>query len=73
MRSLLMWCIGTDIFAALLSIAVLYLYPAARGFTITSGTTTHFVQAGPLLAALLMICVSILVAVYLAFRVYSAV
>lgn len=73
MRSQVIWCIATDIFAALLSIALLYLYPAARGFTFTFRTTTHFVQAAPLLAALLMICVSILVAVYLAFRIYSAV
>jgi hypothetical protein len=72
MRSHLIWCIVVNILAALLSIGVLYLYPAGRGFTFTSGTTTHFVQGGPLLAALLMICVSMVIAVYLTFRVFAA-
>jgi hypothetical protein len=72
MRSQLIWCIGLNIFAALLSIGVLYLYPAGGGFTFTSGTATHFVQGGPLIAALLMICVSIAIAVYLTLRVYAA-
>jgi hypothetical protein len=67
MRSQLIWCIVVNILAALLSIGVLYLYPAGRGFTFTSGTTTRFVQGGPLIAALLMICVSIVIAVYLTF------
>ena len=73
MRSHLIWCIVANILAALLSIGVLYLDPAGRGFTLISGTTTHFVQGGPLLAALLMICVSIVIAVYLTFRVFAAV
>ena len=72
MRSQLIWCIGVNILAALLSIGVMYLYPAGSGFTFTSGTTTHFVQGGPLIAALLMICVSIVIVVYLTFRVYAA-
>jgi hypothetical protein len=73
MRSQVIWCIGVNILTALLSIGVLYFFPVARGFTFTSGTTTHFVQAGPLIAALLTVCVSIVIAVYLAFRVYAAV
>jgi hypothetical protein len=73
MRSHLIWCIGVNILATLFSIGVLYLYPAGRGFTFTSETTTHFVQGGPLIAALLMIGVSIAIAAYLAFRVYAAV
>ena len=72
MRSQLIWCIAVNIFAALFSIGVLYLYPVGRGFTFTHGKTTHFVQGGPLLSALLMIFVSLGVAVYLAFRVYAA-
>lgn len=73
MRSHLIGCTVVNILAALLSIGVLYLYPAGSGFTFTSGTTTHFVQGRPLLAALLMICVSLVIAVYLTFRVYAAV
>jgi len=73
MRSQLIWCIGVNILATLLSIGVLYLYPAGSGFTFTSGTTTHFVQGGPLIAALLMIGISIVIAAYLAFGVYSTV
>jgi hypothetical protein len=73
MRSHLMWCIVVNILATLLSLCVLYLYPAGSGFTFTSGMTTHFVQGGPLIAALLIICVSIVMAVYLTFRVYAAV
>jgi hypothetical protein len=72
MRSQLLWCLMANILATLLSVSVLYLYPAGRGFTFTSGATTHFVQGGPLIAALLMICVSIVIAVYLTFRVYAA-
>ncbi len=72
MRSQLIGCIGLNMLAALLSIAVLYFYPAASGFTFTSGMTTHFVQGGPFIAALLIICVSIAIAVYLTFRVYAA-
>jgi hypothetical protein len=72
MRSQVMGCIGINILAALLSIGVLYLYPAGSGFTFTSGTTTQFVQGGPLIAALLMICASCGIAVYLTFRVYAA-
>jgi hypothetical protein len=71
-RSSLVWCIGINIVATLLSIGVLYLYPAGSGFTFTSGTTTHFVEGGSLIAALLMICVTIVIAVYLTFRVYAA-
>jgi hypothetical protein len=52
---------------------VLYLYPVGGGFTFTSGTTTHFVQGGTLIAALLMIAVSVVIAVFLTFRVYAAV
>jgi hypothetical protein len=48
MRSQLLWCLMANILATLLSVGVLYLYPAGRGFTFTSGTTTHFVQGGPL-------------------------
>jgi hypothetical protein len=40
MRSHSIGCIVVDILAALLSIGVLYLYPAERRFTFTSGTTT---------------------------------
>ncbi len=72
MRSQLIGCIGVNIVAALLSIAVLYFYPARSGFTFTSGMTTHFVQGGPFIAALLTICVSMVIAVYLAFRIYAA-
>jgi hypothetical protein len=71
MRSQLIWCIAVNISAALLSIALLYLYPVGRGFTFTHGMTTHYVQGGPLLSALLMICVSVVIAVYLSFRVYA--
>jgi hypothetical protein len=73
MRSHLIWCIAINIIATLLSIGVLCLYPAGSGFTFTSGTTTHFVQGGPLIAALLMIGVGVVIAVYLTFRVYAAV
>jgi hypothetical protein len=72
MRSQLIWCIVVNILGALLSIGVLYLYPKDSGFTFTSGATTHFVQGGTLLAALLMICVSIVISAYLAFRLYAA-
>lgn len=44
MRSHLIWCIVVNILAVLLSIGMLYLYPAGSGFTFTSGTTTHFVS-----------------------------
>jgi hypothetical protein len=73
MRSQIIWCIGVNILAALLAVSVLYLYPAGSGFTFTSGTTTHFVQGGTLIAALLTICVSVAIAGYLTFRVYAAV
>ena len=73
MRSYLIWCIGANIAATLLALGVLYKYPVERGFTFTHGMTTHFVQGGPLLAALLMICVSLGIAVYLTFRVYTVV
>jgi hypothetical protein len=69
MRSQLIWCIAVDILAALLSIGVLYLYPAGRGFTVGYGTA-HYVQGGTFIAALLMICVSTVIAVYLAFRLF---
>jgi hypothetical protein len=62
-----------NIIATLLSIGVLYLYPEGSGVTFTSGTTTHFVQGGPLIAALLMIGVGVVIVVYLTFRVYEAV
>ena len=58
MRSQLIWCIAVNILAALLSIGVLYLYPGGRGFTLGYGMTTHYVQGGTFIAALLMICVS---------------
>jgi hypothetical protein len=70
MRSQLIWCIAVDILAALLSIGVLYLYPAGRGFTVGYGTA-HYMQGGTFIAALLMICVSTVVAVYLASRLYA--
>jgi hypothetical protein len=73
MRSQLLWCIGVNILTTLLSIGVLYLYPVGGGFTFTSGTTTHFVQGGTLIAALLLIAVSVVIAVFLTFRVYAAV
>lgn len=73
MRSHLIWCIVVNILTTLLSIGVLYLYPPGRGFTFTSGATTQFVQGGPLIAALLMIGVSVVIAVYLTVRVYAAV
>jgi len=69
MRSQLIWCIAVNILAALLSIGVLYLYPAERGFTVGYGTA-HFIQGGTFIAALLMICVSTVIAVYLAFRLF---
>jgi hypothetical protein len=71
MRSQLIWCIAVNILAALLSIGVLYLYPADRGFTVGYGTA-HYIEGGTCLAALLMICVSTVLAVYLAFRLYAA-
>jgi hypothetical protein len=70
MRSQLIWCITVNILAALLSIGVLYLYPAGRGFTVGYGTA-HYMQGGTFIAALLMICVSTVVAVYLASRLYA--
>jgi hypothetical protein len=70
MRSQLIWCIAVNILAALLSIGVLYLYPAGRGFTVGYGTA-HFIQGGTFIAALLMICVSTVLAVYLASRLYA--
>jgi hypothetical protein len=73
MLSQLLWCIGVNILTTLLSIGVLYLYPVGGGFTFTSGTTTRFVQGGTLIAALLMIAVSVVIAVFLTFRVYAAV
>ena len=51
MRSQLIWCIAVNILAALLSIGVLYLYPAGRGFTVGYGTA-HFIQGGTFIAAL---------------------
>jgi hypothetical protein len=69
MRSQLIWCIAVNILAALLSIGVLYLYPAERGFTVGYGTA-HFIQGGTFIAALLMICVSTVIAIYLAFRLF---
>jgi hypothetical protein len=69
MRSQLIWCIAVNILAALLSIGVLYLYPAGRGFTVGYGTA-HFIQGGTFIAALLMICVSTVIAGYLAFRLF---
>jgi hypothetical protein len=42
MRSQLLWCLMANILATLLSVSVLYLYPAGRGFTLTSGTTHAF-------------------------------
>ena len=71
MRSQLIWCIAVNILAALLSIGVLYLYPADRGVTVGYGTA-HYIEGGTCLAALLMICVSTVLAVYLAFRLYAA-
>ncbi len=70
MRSQLIWCIAVNILAALLSIGVLYLYPGGRGFTLSYGMTTHYVQGGTFIAALMMICVSTVIAVYLAFRLF---
>jgi hypothetical protein len=69
MRSQLIWCIAVNILAALLSIGVLYLYPAGRGFTVGYGTA-HFIQGGTFIAALLMICVSTVITGYLAFRLF---
>ena len=71
MRSQLIWCIAVNILAALLSIGVLYLYPADSGFTVGYGTAPY-IQGGTFIAALLMICVSVVLAVYLAFRLYAA-
>jgi|SRR5580704_5204866 hypothetical protein len=51
MRSQLIWCIAVNILAALLSIGVLYLYPAGRRFTVGYGTA-HFIQGGTFIAAL---------------------
>jgi hypothetical protein len=73
MRSHLVWCLGLNILATLLAVALLYFYPTLRGFTITTATRTRFVQGGPLLASLLLICSSSLIAVYLAFRVYKVI
>jgi hypothetical protein len=70
MRSQLIWCIAANILAALLSIAVLYLYPAGRGFSV-GYRPAHYIQGGTFLAALLMICVSTVLAGYLASRLYA--
>jgi len=70
MRSQLIWCIAVNIVVALLSIAVLYLYPADRGFTLGYGTA-HYIQGGTFIAALLMIVVSSVIAVYLLFRLFT--
>ena len=70
MRSQLIWCIAVDILAALLSIGVLYLYPAERGFTLGYGTA-HYIQGGTFIAALLMIGISVVIAVYLVFRLFT--
>ncbi len=70
MRSQLIWCIAVNCLAALLSIGVLYLYPADSGFTV-GYRPAHFIQGGTLLAALLMIGVSAVLAVYLASRLYA--
>jgi hypothetical protein len=72
MRSQLIWCIGVNVLTTLLSIGVLYLYPPGSGFTFTFKGATHFVQGGPLIAALLLICVSIVIAVNLTLRIYKA-
>jgi hypothetical protein len=72
MRSLLVWCIGANFAVTLLALGVMCVYPSGSGFTFTSPATTRFVQGGPLIAALLIICVSGGIAVYLAFRVYEA-
>jgi len=69
MRSQLIWCIAVNILAALVSIGVLYLYPADRGFTV-GYAPAHYIQGGTFVAALLMICVSTVIAVYLAFRLF---
>jgi hypothetical protein len=71
-RSQLIWCIVVNIIATMLSIGVLYLYPAGSGFTFTSGTTT-LCSRWPLIAAVLMIGVGVVIAVYLTFRVYAEV
>jgi hypothetical protein len=70
MRSQLIWCIAVNILAALLSIGVLYFYPADGGFTVGSGPA-HYIQGGTFIAALLMIGVSTVLAVYLASRLYA--
>jgi Na+/H+-dicarboxylate symporter len=72
MRSHLVWCLWLNTLATLLAVALLYFYPPLRGFTITTAKQTRFVEeGGPLLGAVLMICTSFLIAVYLAFRVYK--
>ena len=70
MRSQLIWCIAVDILAALLSIGALYLFPAGRGFTLGYGTA-QYIQGGTFIAALLMIGVSVAIAVYLVFRLFT--
>jgi hypothetical protein len=70
MRSQLIWCIAVDILAGLLSIGVLYLFPADRGFTLGYGTA-QYIQGGTFIAALLMIGVSVAIAIYLVFRLVT--
>jgi hypothetical protein len=70
MRSQLIWCIAANILATLLSIGVLYLYPTGRGFTL-GYAPAHYIQGGIFLAALLMIGVCSVIAVYLLFRLFT--
>ncbi|MBV8675248.1 MAG: hypothetical protein JOZ33_17625 [Acidobacteriaceae bacterium] len=68
MRSQLITCIGVNLISILLSAGFMYLFPRDSGFTFTSSNGTRFIQGGTTLAAVLMIVVNILIAVYLAFR-----
>ena len=70
LRSQLISCIAVNIVAALLSIGVLYLYPAGRGFTL-GYAPAHYIQGGIFLAALLMIGVCSVIAGYLLFRLFT--
>jgi len=66
MARLLVRCLVVNAAGVIVCTAMLLLFPRGSGFTITTPTSTHYIQSGVFLSAVLMCLVDLAIAISVA-------
>ena len=70
MREVLVRCLLLNLIGIFASGVLLLFYPEQQGFTLTSGSATHYVQGRVFLSAALVISLDLIIAACLGYRMW---